>query len=625
MDVGSSPPSNCGFCRESVAVTSLSEAHPCGGFAPAGTQADAAVVIVTYNSASDIHLLIDDLRDAAGDRKVRVIVVDNQSSDDTVETVRAHPDIEVVEAGGNLGYAGGINRALPLTEPCGAVLILNPDLRLKPGAVNRLLESLAADAGVGVVVPLIVDMDGVTYPSLRHEPSVTRMLGDALFGSKLWLSRPSMLSEFDYRRTSYLYPHNVDWATGAALLIRSEVARELGEWNESFFLYSEETEYFRRVRDNGYRVRFEPKAVVQHRLGGSGTSPAVITLLAVNRIRYVELHHGAAYSAMFHAAVALAEALRAYDPAHRRRFAIVTSRRRWTELPAATKPTVQELISGARGRGTVIVPAYNEAAVIERTLKPLSQAARDGYIELIVVCNGCTDDTAVRARSIPGARVVELETGSKPLALNTGDQMATMWPRLYLDADIRIAASAVIAVLDRLRIGDVLAARPATVFGVEGANALVRSFYRARARMSAHQDALWWAGVYGLSEQGHERLERFPDVTGDDRFVDSRFESSEKAVVPVQPSVWTTPKDVKGLLVVLTRHHRGNAELATLDPVRSPRTGKVTALAILRTVCGPRSAFDAAVYLGMTLVARWRAGRSKIAWERDDTSRSPCG
>lgn len=591
-------------------------------FVGVGANADVAVVVVTYNSASDISQLVDDLRVAGRNRALRVIVVDNQSSDDTAALVRTHPDVELVESGGNLGYAGGINVALPLTEPCDAVLIFNPDLRVKPDAVNRLLESLAADPRVGAVVPRILDMDELTYPSLRFEPSVTRALGDAFFGSKLWVDRPAILSEFDNRADSYLYAHDVDWATGAALLIRAEVARELGKWNEAFFLYSEETEYFRRVRERGYLVRFEPLAVVQHRLGGCGTSPALATLLAVNRVRYAELYHGPLYSAMFRASVVLAELLRSYDPAHRRTLAVVTNRSRWRELPAATKPLVVEQISGSRERGAVIVPAYNEAAVIERTLAPLSQAALDGYIELIVVCNGCTDDTADRARSVPGTEVVELEVGSKPLALNAGDEVATLWPRLYLDADIQITAGTVIAVLDRLDQGDVLAARPAFRYGTEGASALVRSYYRARARTSVHQHALWWAGVYGLNEQGHRRFGRFPDVTGDDMFVDTQFDLHEKTVVAAEPSIWRTPADMKGLLTVLGRHHRGNTELAACDRVRAPRTGKATARAILRTIRGPGSAADAAVYIAMALAARWRASHSTVAWERDESSRS---
>ncbi len=273
-------------------------------------------------------------------------------------------------------------------------------------------------------------------------------------------------------------------------------------------------------------------------------------------------------------------------------------------------------------RGAVIVPAYDEAMVIERTLNPLSQLAVEGSIELIVVCNGCTDDTAQRARGIPGAVVLETDVGSKTFALNTGDEAATSWPRLYLDADIEITPTAVLAVLDALRRGDVLAARPAFRYGTQGATALVRAYYRARARMTAERDALWWAGVYALTEAGHRRFGRFPDITGDDKFVDSQFETDEKMVVSTEPSIWVTPTNVRGLLTVLGRHNRGNVELAALDPLGAPRTAGTTARAVLRTARGPRSAADAAVYLAVALLVRWRAARPATSWERDVTSRS---
>ena len=108
-------------------------------FVGTDAHADVAVVVVTCNNASDISLLIDDLRVATLDQPLRVIVVDNQSSDGTADIVRAHTDVRLIESRVNLGYAGGINAALPFTDPCGAVLILNPDLRLTPGSVTRLL------------------------------------------------------------------------------------------------------------------------------------------------------------------------------------------------------------------------------------------------------------------------------------------------------------------------------------------------------------------------------------------------------------------------------------------------------------------------------------------------------
>jgi glycosyltransferase involved in cell wall biosynthesis len=288
------------------------------------------------------------------------------------------------------------------------------------------------------------------------------------------------------------------------------------------------------------------------------------------------------------------------------------------------KPIPVPQLSGPRQRGAVIVPAYNEAAVIKRSLSPLSHAAVDGFIELIVVCNGCTDDTADVARSVPGVRVVELEQGSKPAALNAGDAAATLWPRLYLDADIQISAAAVLAVLDRLAQGDVLAARPESRYDVDGASALVRCYYRARQRIPQHKQAMWGAGVYGLSAKGHQRFGVFPTVTGDDFYVDTQFDADEKAVVATDPSVVKTPADAKSLLAILRRTHRGTAELSAEGhgPAAGMRnTGRDTAVTVVRAIRGPRSAVDAAVYLGIALSKRWGFREAQV-WERDESSRS---
>jgi GT2 family glycosyltransferase len=591
-------------------------------FVSADQRADVTVLMVTYNSSSDVGSLIDDLRTVARDHSVRVVVVDNQSSDGTIEQIRLHSDITLVEVGGNLGYAGGINSGLPFVGQCDAVLILNPDLRLAPDAVTRMLNATDGDR-IGAVVPLMLDDDGATYPSLRREPSLTRAIGDAFLGGRL-RARPCFLSEIDYRPEHYRDAHDVDWATGAALLVCAAVLREVGNWTEEFFLYSEETDYFRRIRDCGHRIRFEPSAVVKHRRGGSGSSPALITLMAVNRIRYVERHHGRVYSVLFRAVVALAAALRSYDAVHRRALGMILNRQRWPELPHATKPPPRQQVLCKTERGAVIIPAYNEAAVIKRTLVPLTQAALDGFIELIVVCNGCTDHTAEVARSVPGVRVVELEKGSKPAALNVGDEVASLWPRLYLDADIQISAKAVLAVLDRLTEGNVLAARPDFRYDFDGATTLVRSYYRARQRIPQHKLAMWGAGAYGLSLKGRQRFGAFPSVMGDDLYVDAQFGADEKTVVATEPAVVKTPSDTKSLLAILRRGYRGGRELSADEigsraPIR--KTGLDTAVAVIRSIRGPRTAVDAGVYLAMAVAARRGASKPQF-WERDDSSRS---
>lgn len=593
-----------------------------GRFVSPGQRADVAVLVVTYNSAADILRLVHDLRSAAADVAIRLIVVDNQSADDTVDLVRAHEDIVLVDSGGNVGYAGGINAGLRFAGDADNILILNPDLSLGPDAVPRMLGAAEGER-VGAVVPLMLDDDGGTSPSLCFEPSITRALVSALIGSKI-RRRPRFASEFDFRDESYRQAHDVDWATGAAVLIPADVARTVGDWNEDFFLYSEEVDYFRRIRASGMRIRFEPSAVVSHRGEGSGTSAALAALKAVNRVRYIEHYHGRIYSGLFRFAVALGEGLRSYDPVHRYSFSVVTSRRRWQSLPQASKPYPPHALSGPPQRGSVIIPAYNEAAVIARTLGPLSHAAVDGFIDLIVVCNGCTDETADVARSVPGAQVLELEQGSKPAALNAGDGAAVLWPRLYLDADVQISAESVVGVLDRLAQDDVFAASPDSRYDSRGATALVRSYYRAKDRISQHKSTMWSAGAYGLNERGHARLGEFPVVTGDDLYVDSLFDADEKVIVPTDPSVRMTPANAASLLSILRRHHRGVSELTASGiaaDIEVRDTGLSTATAVITSVRGLRSAVDSLVYLAMAIAAR-RGYRRSERWERDESTRA---
>jgi len=276
-------------------------------------------------------------------------------------------------------------------------------------------------------------------------------------------------------------------------------------------------------------------------------------------------------------------------------------------------------------RGAVIIPAYNEAAIIKRVLAPLSRIAVDGSIELIVVCNGCVDRTAELAREIPGVQVVELQQGFKPAALNIGDDVASVWPRLYLDADAQISADAVIAVLDRVSRGDVLVASPRSAYDSIGSSRIVRGYFRARHRISLHAFAVWQAGAYALSEVGHARFGCFPAVTGDDFFVDSQFHASEKAIVETAMTVRKTPKTAKDLLAVMRRHRRGNVEImssAHKSDDRLQDTSLQTALAVASTVRGPLSAADAFVYLTLSLYAR-SGYRKSVIWERDESSREP--
>ncbi|MFJ4226875.1 WecB/TagA/CpsF family glycosyltransferase [Paenarthrobacter nicotinovorans] len=312
-----------------------------GSFAPASATAEVAVVVVTYNNEDSIGPLILSLRKEAQEQSLKVVVADNSPNHRTISELSRHPDVIAIRTGGNLGYAGGINAALSAAGEARTYLILNPDLRVEEGSVLAMRRRLE-QSGAGMVVPVLLEDDGTVYPSLRREPGVLRALGDAALGSRFG-SRPAWLSEMDVDEESYLHGHQVEWATGAALLVDAAAAKLVGAWDERFFLYSEETDYCHRMREAGYSIWFEPAARMWHTRGGSGASPQLVALMSVNRVRYAEKYLGPARLVAFRGAVLAAEVARLGKSGHRDAAWALTSRRRWERLPHAVRPVEREI------------------------------------------------------------------------------------------------------------------------------------------------------------------------------------------------------------------------------------------------------------------------------------------
>lgn len=269
---------------------------------------EITLVVVTYNSEQVIGDLLDSLPAALAGLRAEVIVVDNSSTDDTLEQVRAHADPHaeplplrfIIEP--NDGYAAGLNAGVRAARGTGPILALNPDTRLAPGAITAMLRALGP--GVGVVAPRIVNADGSLFWSQRRQPTLLRSVG---LGRTGWPVFSEEVREPDsYDRTAC-----PDWALGAALLVSRECHELLGGWDESFFLYSEETDLCLRARDAGLRTVFVPDAVVTHIGGASGRSATTYAIESINRVRLYRRRHGLARTSVFYALALLAELSRA--------------------------------------------------------------------------------------------------------------------------------------------------------------------------------------------------------------------------------------------------------------------------------------------------------------------------
>jgi GT2 family glycosyltransferase len=293
-----------------------------------------AAIVVTWNSAAVLPRLLASVDAGMGALDHQLIIADNASADGTVEVARRlAPRCLVVQTGRNAGYAAAINAGLDAAVAYDAVLVLNPDIRLEPNCVAAMYAHLDR-AGTGIVVPRIRNDDGTLARSLRREPTVLRALGEAVLGERA--GSFAALGETVADPAAYERPGTVDWATGAIMLVSAACQRACGPWDESFFLYSEETEFALRARDHGYVTRYAPDATATHKGGDSAVSPRLWSLLTVNRVRLYRQRHSRPATALYWAAVLLREASRAAlgHPRARQATAALLDRRSFRTEPA---------------------------------------------------------------------------------------------------------------------------------------------------------------------------------------------------------------------------------------------------------------------------------------------------
>jgi hypothetical protein len=279
------------------------------------------------------------------------------------------------------------------------------------------------------------------------------------------------------------------------------------------------------------------------------------------------------------------------------------------------------------GVTTVIIPAHNEARVIERLLRQLAGAARPGELDVIVVPNGCTDDTAEVAASIgPPVRVLSIPVASKHDALRAGDQAARDFPRIYVDADVELRTQDVRALESALRAPGVLAAGPERVLPMSGVRWPVRWYYDVWERLPEVKAGLFGRGVIAVSQAGHQRMASLPRLLSDDLAAALVFGPDERVIVSGTRVVIYPPRTLGDLLRRRVRVATGVSQIERDQsvPDSTARTRPTDLLAIVKG--DPRMAPRVAVFAAVAAAARLRAARATrrgdyATWHRDESSR----
>ncbi|GAA4811398.1 glycosyltransferase [Streptomyces ziwulingensis] len=276
-----------------------------------------------------------------------------------------------------------------------------------------------------------------------------------------------------------------------------------------------------------------------------------------------------------------------------------------------------------------MIPAHNEARVIGRLLDSLLADPAEDDTDIVVVCNGCTDDTArIAARRGPGVRVVEIPVPSKHAALRAGDDHAAGFPRLYVDADVVITGAGVRALCAPLAddTSGILATAPERLIPLAGCAWRVRAYYRVWQRLPAVREGLFGRGVIAVSKAGHARIAALPPLMADDLAASLAFAPRERLVVGAAEVVVRPPRTWRDLI---RRRVRAAVSTAQVEQRQAPQDASArTSVADLRGVlrAEPTLLAGVAVFVAAAVVARRRADRAIRArdfdtWLRDDSSR----
>ena len=274
---------------------------------------------------------------------------------------------------------------------------------------------------------------------------------------------------------------------------------------------------------------------------------------------------------------------------------------------------------------TVIIPAHNEQTVIAGTLDHLLQDLDDDPVQVIVVCNGCTDLTAELAREFaPLVEVLELAEPSKTAAINAGESIARSFPHVILDADVALSAESLKAIIDALAAPGALAAEPRPVFDTARSSYPVQAFYRVWLALHGGRPGDIGSGAYAMSETGRSRFGMFPEIIGDDAYARAHFEHDEIIDVTDSESLVRAPRTTRDLVRIKTRSRLGQWELARKYPeLWQEKRARTEPLLFKAGGISPRIWLDVPLYLVIQVWIRSRAAAlyrnfDDYQWERDD-------
>jgi hypothetical protein len=245
-------------------------------------------IVVNRNTADLLVRCLDYIFQSDLDPNPEVVVVDNGSSDNSVSRVKeGYPQVIVIEAGSNLGFAAANNKAVQQAKG-DFLLLVNTDALLQKGCAQSLLQIMEADPRVGMVGPQLLNEDGSPQTSYEATPTLaTETLNRSLL-KRLFPSR------FPGKSRKLSEPEQVETLIGAVMMIRRQALEELGGFDEDYFFFMEETDLAVRMREAGWKVVHDPLASAVHLQGATAKTYYASARIEFYRSRYIffRKHYG---------------------------------------------------------------------------------------------------------------------------------------------------------------------------------------------------------------------------------------------------------------------------------------------------------------------------------------------
>jgi len=244
--------------------------HHTSGEATVSRQSDPAelaLVVVNFDSGDHLRNCIARLRSAANGTAVQVVVVDNASTDGSTDGVKdIDPGVTLLANRKNRGYGRACNQGFELTD-APFVWFLNPDIVPDRQSLRKMLDAIGERPEAGVMGPRLLNPDGSTYPSCRVVPKIGVAIGHAVFG--LFSDHNRFTRAYKLMDVSHNTEQEVDWVSGAAMLVRREAFQQVGGFDEGFFMYVEDLDLCSRIRQAGWKSVYYPEAHMVHHVAGS--------------------------------------------------------------------------------------------------------------------------------------------------------------------------------------------------------------------------------------------------------------------------------------------------------------------------------------------------------------------